>query len=693
MSGSLTKPRYRITTDGARITPVYNAPDGGGGPKSFMTTDSFVNIPANAGIGANNLISASTYHLNPLSRNHVKLEFMYRGTWLVRKVVDAPANDMTRAGIYIESDMKPDDIDALQQYWTTWRIWKRLNSTLKWARLYGGCIAVIMIDGMKPEEPFDIRQVSKGSFRGLLVLDRWMVWPHVEDLVTDFGVDFGTPRYYQVVTDARAIPNMKVHHSRCIRLDGVELPYWQKIAENDWGLSCIEPFLDRMIAYDSATAGAAQLLYRACVRVLKVNGLRQLIGQSNSANQMYQAFLQYVQTMRAMQANENITVIDAGDDFTTQSYAFSGISDMLVQFGQQLSGAAGIPLTRLFGQAPAGMNATGESDMRNYYDEINAAQETDLRPGLSTLMDVTHRSCFGSELPKGFNYSFKPLWQMDDVQRASVANQITMAVDAAKQGGLVTRPQTLLKELRQWSRITGLWSNITDEDIQAAEAAEPPMPEELLGGGEQPGQQPDLFSRTEPPDARNMNGSEQGVEVNETAGNGSAATRPQRKGRNIRNRVRAVLTGDSSSYAMLDVDGLQVVIETPKNTRRLGYGWSVIMPCDYGYISGTSSAEGPREQMDAFVGPDENSKTVWVIEQLEPTRLLFDEHKVMLRFSSRVDALQAYVSAFNDGLGERRIGSVTQITTAGLKKWLQTQWQYGATSAIRRSKQQVSVAA
>jgi len=62
-----------------------------------------------------------------------------------------------------------------------------------------------------------------------------------------------------------------------------------------------------------------------------------------------------------------------------QNYGFTGLADTLLQRGQQLSGALGIPLVRLSGQSPVGLSATGESDICKYNDSIRSQQETRLR--------------------------------------------------------------------------------------------------------------------------------------------------------------------------------------------------------------------------------------------------------------------------------------------------------------------------
>jgi hypothetical protein len=459
---ALEKPRVRV--------PVATAP---------YTADTFQNFAANLGYGTNNFTSASTYGFNPISRNRQLLEWMYRGSWLVRKVIDCPADDMTREGVSIESDMSPDDIDELTEYWNNLEIWHNLNLNLKWGRLYGGALAVLMIDGQDPQTPLRVETIGRGMFKGLVVLDRWMVWPNPVTVQTP-GRDFGKPAMYDIVADSRSIPRMRVHHSRVIRFDGSELPYWQRLAENEWSLSVIEPLWDRMIAFDSATQGAAQLIYKAHLRVVKIPQYRELIA---SGGPLYTAVVQMLNMIRMMQTNEGMTVIDGEDEFQANQYSFGGLSDMMIQFGQQVSGAADIPMTRLFGQSPAGMNSTGESDLRNYYDGIRSLQEFRMRPVIKKLFEITHRSLRGVGVPKGFNFTFKPLWQLSEPEKAQIATAHAGATTQLMEAGVFT-PVIAMKEIRQSSHITGFGSNITDEDIEAAENA-PPMPG--MEGAPQPG--------------------------------------------------------------------------------------------------------------------------------------------------------------------------------------------------------------
>ncbi|MGY2438569.1 DUF1073 domain-containing protein [Pseudomonas sp. SDO52101_S400] len=453
--------------------------------KSFMTGDSFQNFTARVGLGTANQNSGSSYGFTFVSRNRIQMEAVYRSSWLAGRAVDCRAKDMTREGIEFNSVMPPEEKDKLSRAFERLQIWKGLCDNEKWSRLYGGSIAVMLIDGQRPETPLKLDTIGPGQFKGLLILDRWLVQPSLENLVTEYGPDLGKPKYYTVVGDAQALINQKIHYSRVIRREGVELPYWQRIAENGWGQSVLERLWDRLIAFDSVTSGTAQLVYKAHLRTYKVKDLRMLIATGGKA---LEALLKNIDMIRQFQSNEGLTLMDDTDTFETHQYSFSGLSEVIDKFGEQVCGAVETPDVILFGQSPGGLN-NGDDSVRIYYDGIKADQDSALRPGVTTLCDVISRSELGKPLPEGFAFDFVPLWQLSDVEKADVGAKDTNSVVQAFDSGIVDRG-TALKELRQSSNTTGLWSNITDDEITEAENEPPPVPgeKELIDAPENPGQ-------------------------------------------------------------------------------------------------------------------------------------------------------------------------------------------------------------
>lgn len=606
------------------------------------TQDSFQNFALNLGMGTDNALSGSTYGFNPITLVRTLLEWIYRGSWLGGAAVDLVADDMTRAGIEYHTTMPPEDIERMQAASVELNLFGSWNEAIKWGRLYGGAGLVPLVDGQDPSTPLRLNTIGKGQLKGFLVLDRWMVEPSMERLVADYGPHMGLPMFYRVTADAPGLNRKTIHYSRFMRCEGVALPYWQKLGNNLWGMSVIERLYDRMIAFDSATQGAAQLVYKSFLRTLKLEGLREAIIAGGDA---MKGVVDQVNTMRRFQGIEGISLLDAEDEMNVEDHgSFSGIAEALGQFAQQISGALQIPLVRLFGQSPTGFNS-GDADVRTYYDGINHQQELKRVPITMMLMMIAKSE--GIALPDNFGFKFRSLWQLDDIQKAEVANKTGQTVSQAVNDGTIGR-KTALKELRQASAITGVFSNITDEDIESAEEDPPDMSELGMGGnvaGE--GAEPNEKLNSEPTAAK-------GAKLNSESGARDSA-------------------GNVAS--LIDIYGLPVRIETFKGMIRRGQDkdgkpWGAVLAADYGYFEGTGSAEGAYEGMDCFIGPDWSAKQVFVIEQRHLDTRDFDEYKCMLGFGSPVAAKAAYAGSYHDGRGAERIMDTRVMSVAEFKTWL-----------------------
>lgn len=586
------------------------------------TGDSFANFAANLGVGTDNISSGGTYGFNPITRNRILLEWIHRGSWVGGMAVDVVANDMTREGVELKGDdLDPKDATKISEAATAIGLWAAVNEGTKWARLYGGSLVVPLIDGANFETPFRADRVQKGSLKGFLTLDRWMADPSLEDLVSEYGPNYGMPKYYRVTGDAPGLRGVRIHHSRVLRQVGDSLPYWQRIMENMWGTSVYERMYDRLLAFDSATQGAAQLVYKAWLRKMKIKGLREIVSAGGAK---MNGLTKYVDMLRRFQSIEGIALIDADDELEAMQHsAFGGLSDALMQFGQQLAGALQIPLVRLFGMSPSGFNSTGESDLKTYYDGILQRQEQAYRVPLTDMYRCLATS-LGIILPEGFTLEFRPLWQMTEKEKAEVSQLVTQTVVAGVEG-LGIDPKTAAKELNKSSEQTGVWTHLDEEAIELI--ADP--------------------KEEEAPPAEIPKGNEL-------------------------NLLKGGKAGDhAATIAALGMNhGVQVVVESPKGSIRQGVdsktgeAWSVRMPADYGYIRGTVGADA--DQVDCYLGPDAKSTKVFVIHQNDRHTGAYDEDKVMLGFSSLENALVTYTLGHSHaGLV---FGSIEEITPAELVK-------------------------
>lgn len=214
----------------------------------------------------------------------------------------------------------------------------------------------------------------------------------------------------------------------------------------------------------------------ASLRVLKMSDMGSMLSAVDEASK--EELYRTIQAQNWLMSNMGLQIIDAAEDMQSHQYTFGGIADVNKQFMMDISGAARIPATKLFGRSPEGMNATGESDLQNYYDMIAQEQESKLRPILNKLLPVLCMDVFGA-VPDDLDFEFDPVSEPSDQERSDLAKSGTENVVTALNVGLVS-PRTALKELKQQSERTGVWTNITDADI--FKASDEVQGEGKLGG-------------------------------------------------------------------------------------------------------------------------------------------------------------------------------------------------------------------
>jgi hypothetical protein len=669
---------------------------------STRTADSYQNMVSHTGFGTDNVNSFGGYGFFPITRLRIILDWAFRSSWVCRVACEAVAEDMTREGFDLGSEIDPDDAQELygafdQQH----AIWDRLAEAITWSRLYGGAGAYVMIDGQKPETPLRSETVGPNQFLGILPLDRWLVQPSLNDLVTDrTSLDFGKPKYYTTVGDTPIHGNTKIHHTRFLRFDGAKLPYYQRLSENMWDMSVLEPIWDRLLAFDMTTASTAQLVNRASLRTLAVENWKEVVG---TGGKLLEAQLQAIEWLRRMQVNEGISIIDINDRIEYAQYTFTGLDAVLIQMVQQLAGALGIPLVRFFGQSPAGLNSTGESDWRNYYDMIRTTQQRRLYTKVDFILDCVARS-LRIKLPKGFTWSFNPLWQLQDAEKSSIANQITTTVLSAFEAGVLPNSAIVLKELKQQAQKTNIWTNITEEDIKQAENAPPQVPgmPGAMGGeegagmppgppqpGAQQGPQPDSFlpgGASGPSDGPvDSTGAFLGAEGEGPEVGNVRSFLPRRGflpgGRDDAPAARSAGSRKKPIFHVYynrdrDLPGRQirflghdVVIEREAGeTRDEGSSQGAVMSVPYGYFPGTRANDG--DALDCFVGDAEDSNRVFVIDQMNPDTGEFHQPKVFMGFRNSDAVLDAFNKFYADGRGPKRFGGGKEFTLKDFGKWL-----------------------
>ena len=305
------------------------------------------------------------------------------------------------------------------------------------------------------DRPLDMDLLLPDCFQGLLVLDRAQGIEPSPELVSDLDdPDFGLPESYTVNLDMENCRSVTLHHSRVLRFIGRELPRMETLRENFWGASEMEHIMDELLKRSAASANIAQLLFQANITTLKMSDWGDVL--SAGTEEQRQGVEYAVGVENRFRTSFGIQLLSRDDSYETHAYSFAGLSGIYEQFMMDMAGAAEIPATKLFGRSPQGMNATGESDLRNYYDMIASLQERMLRPALEKLLPVMALSCWG-EVPEDLEFVFEPAMTASPAERAELVQKLSSDVIEAFKCGLLTRDQAIA-ELRNRGGELGVYT-------------------------------------------------------------------------------------------------------------------------------------------------------------------------------------------------------------------------------------------
>lgn len=423
--------------------------------------DSLENLVAQLGTAQDKRANSRFVNTKRLSAqgNEEELNALYRTDWLAGKVVDIVPEDMTREWREFTGDIDPKIVDQLEEEEERLQLPNCFEQADKWARLYGTAFIVMSIDdGQTPDKPLDVNKIKEGALRHIKVVDRNRLNHAGQQPISDpLNANFGFPEYYRFNETS-----VKIHHSRVIRFDGVPLPFDEFRKNNYFSDSVLDRLYEAITNFNTTAAGSASMVYETNVDIVKVKGL---MGYLQSAEG--EALLRKRFTLAGMlKSFNNMLLLDNEEDFQTKNNTFAGLKDLMDAFGKFLAAATDIPATRLLGTSATGLNATGEGDLKNYYDMIRSKQKSKYKPKLDYFDDIMVRN-LGLNPEDDYKYKFKPLFQMTPKEQSEVdMNNSTRDKNYYDMG--VLKESTIAKELMQ----KGTYTNITDDDIEDLEEFE-----------------------------------------------------------------------------------------------------------------------------------------------------------------------------------------------------------------------------
>jgi phage-related protein (TIGR01555 family) len=324
--------------------------------------DGWSNTLTGLGTVARDKVMSSTFLRNRILTDE-ELASLYEDDMGAR-IVDRVVEDSLRKGVLFK--VKDDDFNKSRELegsligaFDGLEVIEAVSDADCWGRLFGG--GAVMVNTDDPgaaEEPLILESVR--SVRSLMTLDKRDIWPHSWD--ADPGSrTFGKPLLYQIASVQ--MPGGKtsynavrlVHASRLIVFEGKRTPMRKRLENNGWSLSVLQPVHDVLRQFGVTWQSASHLMGDAAQGVWKMKGLIDML--ASGQKDVVQERMRVADMSRSV---ARAVLIDADDEeFERKEIAMTGYSTMLEKFMVRLAAAADMPVTKLMGQSPAGLNATG----------------------------------------------------------------------------------------------------------------------------------------------------------------------------------------------------------------------------------------------------------------------------------------------------------------------------------------------
>ena len=393
-----------------------------------------------------------------------------------RIIAETFALEMTRKWVefYSDEEDKEERIAAVEDEVDRLNVKDTIREAIEHDGLFGR--GQIFIDYGDPDQAELKTDIGDGrdeasrvkcvnrKIKGLKTIEAVWTYPASYNANDPIADDWYKPRAWFVM-------GREVHDSRLMTFVSREVPDILKPAYAFGGLSMTQmckPYVDAWIETDR---GVTDIVTAFTTFVLKTNMAAILSGGGG------EDLTKRLDIFAGLRSNRKVMAIDKDmEDFTSVSAPLSGLDRLVGQKHEHLASVAKMPLVKLTGISPSGLNASSEGELQSWDDNILSAQEGLIRPHLAKLVNLIQLSKFG-EIDDAIKFRFAPLREMTQQEQSDMASKVTAAVVAAYADGLIDKA-TAMEELKKSADKTGLFASIPQEDIDEERANPSPPPGE-----------------------------------------------------------------------------------------------------------------------------------------------------------------------------------------------------------------------
>lgn len=392
---------------------------------SQVINDSLTSLITSMGDPNRDKLAAVQY--SGLLLNDQQIQNAYRTGWMAKRLVDIPAKDALRNWRLWQGT--PEQTQMLEKTETRLGVQGKLLRCYILARVLGGAAIFIGTGDKDLSEPLIPERIGKDGVKYLTVLPKTSL--AAGEIDTDVLTDnYGKPKYYELITNGQLV---KIHPSRLVILVGEKhIDEWAVMdSSRGWGDSIIQASYSALKSSNATDDNVASLIFEANINVVAIPHLMDKLGDTRSEQQL----IKRLSLAAAQKGIHGDLLIDSEETFTRQSANFSNLDKIMERFAVLVGATQGIPASKFLGQAPSGLNSTGENELKNYYDDIKTIQTLEIQPSLKILDECLIRSALGSR-PDDISYLWSPLAQATSKEIAETGEKLANTIKTLVDSGL-----------------------------------------------------------------------------------------------------------------------------------------------------------------------------------------------------------------------------------------------------------------
>lgn len=351
--------------------------------------DTWSNALTGMGNGARDR-RVNTEIARPMRLDWQQLEDLYAANGLAQKICGKPPLHQLANWFQLDTNKEATNT-KFQAYSERFEAPQTFIYAETMARLHGGAVIIIGADdGKSPTAPLDEKNIK--SIKWLTVLTRWEIEP-VRYFADPFAANYGQPEMYKILS--LDVPNAStatygqlVHASRVIAFDGTISTKRRRQENNGWADSVFIQMYERLRSYGHVEVSTESILTDWGQPVYHYDGLKAISDPEGRA-----LIMQRLEMVNVMRSVMGMMIIDKdAESYERVATPVGGLADVVDRVMLQFAAAADMPATVLFGQSPAGQNATGKSDLQLWYDRLSVERSLYIEPKVKRFVTLVLRA-------------------------------------------------------------------------------------------------------------------------------------------------------------------------------------------------------------------------------------------------------------------------------------------------------------